>query len=347
MKKTLFLTSLFSLITAFTAFAQMPKIPQDANARLIQEIYDNNKDYFNSADYILDGLLKIPEEKRQYYYPMVYEFYMIPHKITSHPEIIIYKNRKPTVIAPQLAKVVEEHLDALPAMFYPILDPDRWINPYEALKGKDIIDLTNIGDLPLLPKLSAPKPDYKYPTLYEVYNVPEEMPDTFTQTNLTEEVVIRTIKTINELPAFVNHTDPDLADTLRDFLDGNIPFVMAWPFREWINHFRQTKFYDKLQSYLAVHGWKNEQEFIDAADSILKAYRASTMRLPDAMVLSSFRKEYPYKENEKYLPIQMMAELYNAKSGDVFFVKNYASVLKPTFKDADLLKIGIPIQEIK
>ncbi|MBR4931527.1 MAG: hypothetical protein IKZ02_00715 [Alphaproteobacteria bacterium] len=69
----------------------------ELSLREVQEVFDANKDYFTSADYVLDKLLTIPEEKRQYYFPAVHELIVLPHKITSHPEIIVWKGKKPTI----------------------------------------------------------------------------------------------------------------------------------------------------------------------------------------------------------------------------------------------------------
>ena len=77
-------------------------------------------------DDLLKSLLKIPFEKRVYVYPALFESNTIPKKIVTHPQIIVWKGKKPTKIAPQMQEFAKEHLDYMPAKFYPLLDPDAW-----------------------------------------------------------------------------------------------------------------------------------------------------------------------------------------------------------------------------
>ncbi len=318
-------------------------LSSELNARQIQNIFNEHKDYFMSVDYMLDRLLAIPENKRQYYFPLLHEYRILPHKITSHPEIIIWKGKKPTVIPPKLTKFAEKYLDKLPAALYPALDPDKWISIREqkALYQSQI-DLNNIPLLQNEPK--APNPDYRIKSLEEIYNIPETLPKAFTETNLTEKDVHMTIQTIDDIPAFIDGAEEKLGSRLRDYLGDNLAFVMAWPFREWVKHVDDTGNGEKLDAFLKSKGWKNRDQFIQTADRLLKSYRASQMSLSEAITISGFRKEYPIKENETFLPIQMLTEFYHAKAADALFAEKYAPALKKSFTNKNLLRVGLPIK---
>ena len=69
-------------------------IGENLDSRDLHDLFDSYQDYFTSVDYMLDRLLAIPEEKRQYYFPMLHEYRILPHKISSHPQIIIWKGKK-------------------------------------------------------------------------------------------------------------------------------------------------------------------------------------------------------------------------------------------------------------
>lgn len=340
--------TLFAMPVCAQTWQQAPTIPDNLDARAVQNLFEENKGYFTSVDYMLDGLLKIPEEKKQYFYPMLFDERIIPHKIISHPEILKYKGKKPTVIAPQLAEYAKKYLDDLPAAFYPYLDPEKWLSTREKIERAKKTSLANIDDLPLLPKGNAePNPNYKAKSLSETYKLPQQFPKEYWISDLTSKDVFRAIQTMNAIPDFIMGIDDDLAGQMRDFLSPKMTIVLAWPFREWSNNFSQTPYADQLEPFLKSKGWANTQEFIDKSDTLLKAYRASTMRLNEAMVLSKFRKEYPVRENETFLPIQMMAEQYNAKAADALFVKQFALALKKAFKNQSLLRVGLPINLIK
>ena len=77
-------------------------------------------------DKMLEQLLKIPFEKRPYIFPALFEEDLIPKKILTHPQIAIWKGKKPTWIAPQMKEYADKYLDTMSAKFYPVLDPDAW-----------------------------------------------------------------------------------------------------------------------------------------------------------------------------------------------------------------------------
>lgn len=120
--KKLLLSLLFLLFT-------MPGWAQDLKEGqydLLQRAYEQRLKVLKIEDALLQTLLKIPFEKRVYVYPALFESDVISKKITTHPQILMWKGKKPTKIAPQMQEFANKHLDYMPAKFYPLLDPDGW-----------------------------------------------------------------------------------------------------------------------------------------------------------------------------------------------------------------------------
>ena len=112
------------------AAALMPTIlfaqEQMETVDLLEENYKNQLQVLEIQDNLLKALLQVPFVKRVYIYPALFESHNISKKIVTHPQIAIWKGKKPTKIAPQMQKFANEYLDDMPAKFYPLLDPDIW-----------------------------------------------------------------------------------------------------------------------------------------------------------------------------------------------------------------------------
>ena len=118
MKKALLIVLLLS---AFPCLAQ-----EGEKYDLLQKSYQQRLEVLEIQDNLLHALLQVPFEKRVYVYPALFESHNISKKITTHPQIKIWKGKKPTKIAPQRQEIAQTHLDYMPAKFYPLLDPDGW-----------------------------------------------------------------------------------------------------------------------------------------------------------------------------------------------------------------------------
>ena len=136
MKKLLYL--IFALLITVPSWAQ-ENTPEEYD--LLQRSYQQRLDVLKIQDDLLQALLKVPFEKRVYIYPALFESRNISKKIVTHPQIIIWKGKKPTRIAPQMQDFAKEHLDYMPAKFYPLLDPDGW--PKQSKEG----DWHNVGTM--------------------------------------------------------------------------------------------------------------------------------------------------------------------------------------------------------
>ena len=134
MKKLIFVLCLCFISSAF---AQEKEETYD----LLQRSYQQRVDLLKIQDNLLKALLNVPFEKRVYIYPALFESKNMPKKIVTHPQIIVWKGKKPTKIAPQMQEFAKEHLNYMPAKFYPLLDPDGW--PKQNKEN----DWHNVGDL--------------------------------------------------------------------------------------------------------------------------------------------------------------------------------------------------------
>ena len=121
MKIKILLTIAIMIVLSVPTFAQ-----EAEKVDLRFESYKYRKDLIQLDDNILSALLKVPFEKRVYVYPALFESEDTSRKITTHPQIAMWKGKKPTKIAPRMQKFAQEYLDTMPAKFYPYLDPDNW-----------------------------------------------------------------------------------------------------------------------------------------------------------------------------------------------------------------------------
>ena len=119
MKKFFYI--LICCLPALPCFAQ-----KEGEYDLLQKSYQQRVELVQMQDNLLHALLQIPFEKRVYVYPALFESQYVSKKITTHPQIRIWKGKKPTKIAPQMQDFAKKHLDYMPAKFYPLLDPDHW-----------------------------------------------------------------------------------------------------------------------------------------------------------------------------------------------------------------------------
>lgn len=117
MKKILFLM-LICLGFASKTFAQEEQDIGDRAKKYRQDLVQHQ-------DELLEFLLQVPFEQRQYIFPMLSEKRSIPKKIKTHPDVLVWKGKKPTRIAKRFQND-PELLEFLPAQFYYFLAPEMW-----------------------------------------------------------------------------------------------------------------------------------------------------------------------------------------------------------------------------
>lgn len=122
MKKIIFL---FLMCFSFINTSQAYTGEQSRKAR---------SDYIKHQDELLEFLLQIPFELRQYVYPMFHENKMTPKKIKTHPDILVWKGKRPTRIAKRFQND-PELLEFLPAQFYYFLAPEMWPEEEKSFEG--------------------------------------------------------------------------------------------------------------------------------------------------------------------------------------------------------------------
>ena len=130
------LTAVFcGLLTSFQVKAETPTEqivsyqtqPAAFSYESIKEILNNlSAQKSQSDDVLLNVLLAVPVEKRQYVYPALHENKGMPKKILSHPQIAPFKGTKPTELPLYLQEYTKEYLAYLPSAYYIYLDPDLW-----------------------------------------------------------------------------------------------------------------------------------------------------------------------------------------------------------------------------
>ena len=79
----------------------------------------------SKQDELLELLLQIPFEQRQYIFPMLSSERTMPKKIRTHPEVVVWKGKIPTRIADRF-KNDAEFIQYLPEQFYYFLAPEVW-----------------------------------------------------------------------------------------------------------------------------------------------------------------------------------------------------------------------------
>ena len=111
-------------------------------------------------DELLELLLQIPFEQRQYIFPMLSSERTMPKKIRTHPEVVVWKGKIPTRIADRF-KGDTEFIQYLPEQFYYFLAPEVWpsqeeenaeINPNQILKNMISTNNAPLLSTPVIPE---------------------------------------------------------------------------------------------------------------------------------------------------------------------------------------------------
>lgn len=135
-------------------------------------------DLVQKQDELLDLLLQIPFEQRQYVFPLLSAQQSVPKKIKTHPEVLVWKGKKPTRIA-DIFKDDKELIEYLPEQFYYFLAPEMWedeTNPNMELNPNQIL-------LNVMQNNNS-----------ELSVMPEELVDIYDGLNLLQEEVQRQAK---------------------------------------------------------------------------------------------------------------------------------------------------------
>lgn len=145
---------IFASLLLWTSLA----VAQTELSPTIQKARAHRAELVQKQDELLDLLLQIPFEQRQYIFPLLSAKQSVPKKIKTHPEVLVWKGKRPTRIADRF-KDDEELLQYLPEQFYNFLSPDMWpsegqsmseINPNQLFQN--ILNNQNGGNISVMPE---------------------------------------------------------------------------------------------------------------------------------------------------------------------------------------------------
>lgn len=316
-------------LSDFTSFSN-----QEFLNTLNQEIKNGVND-----DILIELLLMTPYEKRQYIFPFIHEEPFLSHKLKSHPDILFWKNKKPTVIAPQLTEFSKKYLNDLPATLYPFLDPDFWNKPTVEKSPKLYAINLDTAPLPI-----TRNPDYKYPDLKALFKISPELLRNYKKTDLTTTDIHHLTTVLHQFNDYAKKLkDPQNTQLyLRTLTSQTMREALADPFTIFVKNITHVGEKESFESFIQSHGFKDLNEFTDKADRLLKAYRAQNLNLFLAIQFNHIRADMP-TDKKRINSTQMYARMYTAKPGDVYFALENTQELKKTFPKEELAYWGIPI----
>lgn len=297
-------------------------------------------------DLILNNLLSIPFEKRQYVFPEIAGSRGLSKKITSHPEIAIWKGKLPTTLPPQLRAFAAENLLYLPPKYYVFLDPDLWQErPVEGSTQKGIAAQKGDIKLKLTPHIGE---DFKFPAVQDLYTLSPQTIQNYKKTDLTDADVKRVFSTVNALKEYyATQEDPTFFEhQLLSLMLRNdkIEKDLSDPFASLVERLKLVQGAGPINIFFKKQGWKNADEFASKADRILKAQRVT--RLNPAMAIQ-FQKIRSYPQNMPNSIIlnnlRMVARLFESPPGDVFFIEPYKAEIRKQLKPDFILLLGTPV----
>lgn len=302
---------------------------------------DKLKEYvikFAGSDLLLKTLLAVPQEKRQYVFPFIHTEMMISHKVKSHPEIIIWKNKKPTVIAPHLKNFAQKHLEHLHPRFYSFLDPDFWSK--EPSKDTPLYATFSQNPFPLPPSRDI---SYKYPTLQEMFSLDDNLSSELKKTTLTHQTSVGFSEIYKAIPFYQPKTIS--TQKFKDFLSENVSknpstLQIAAPFQLFVNAIKMSSEKDNFQSFIQKYGFKDLDDFALKSDLIIRAYRTLNLDLLLAIQLNSVRAETPIEDVNNLSNLQMISLMYDAQVGDVYHTAKYTDEIAEALK-TNLIEYGI------
>lgn len=310
----------------------------------IKELLNNMSSMKSTNDdLLLNMLLAVPFDKRQYVFPALHENAGIPKKILSHPEIAIFKGKQPTTIPEPLTNFARDYLAYLPASYYVFLDPDYWQElPKEQKSDTSAINLQRF-------KIKSHQDEfYTYPKVESLYKLSIQTALNYKKTNLTSKDISNLFNAVKELNTYIeNQPDPrGIKHELISIMlrNNQVEQDFSFPFSSLVNRLKIVKPSKEIDEIFQKHGWKNAEEFAEKSDRILKAYRVNYLNPMIAIQLNKIRA-YPTDApaTEALKNLRMYAKMYEAAPGDVYFVEPYLDEIRKNLKPDFVLFMGTPI----
>jgi len=299
---------------------------------VFQEIDQRENSIDTAVDTVLEYLLSIPFEQRQYIFPALFDDPRLPKKIRKHPEIAIWEGKVPTRLAPEAMEYADKYLNDLNPRLYIYLSPEG----YAKGRDKDVALMKKNEMISFAPK-SIPKivgSFDSYPDLKEVMQQSEELKQNPNMAILSE-ADIQNIGT--GLNIFADYLKDEIASDVNlraqyhrlsnlytdQYKERLHPFMAKW---ERLKLMGQA---DQLEEKLKAVGWKSGEHFAKVADAMASGYRAARVSLIVSLQAWRFRGINPQNESEKI--IQTGSKLYESLPADVRLVAKNLDVVRQAF----------------
>ena len=291
-----------------------------------------------SIDMVLNQLLSLPYEQRQYVFPGLFDTPSVPKKIRTHPEIAIWEGKKPTVIAPKLQAFAEKYLDDLNPKFYLYLSP-----AYYQSHEKDKPTSSQGIELALAARQAPtnnmiPDSDFKgYADIYQTIKQPAELAQNPDMAVLSEQDITRVANGLKTLTQFLNQelsSNPSFRSGYQMLatLYSDADSERINPFQAKVERLRLMKREQDLDKLVQQVGFKDSAEFALIADTMARAYRAARMPLRFAFESRRYRAQKPTD------PIKRItlttAKMYEALPKDVYLVDKNLDKVRQAFIDS-------------
>ncbi len=289
-------------------------------------------------DRLIAFYLTIPYEKRQYLFPQIHASPYISHKVKTHPEIIVWKNKTPTIIAPHLKEFAQKHLKNLHPHYYQYMDPEFWqTQPKE--EDNQLISEKLIQDpAPLLDEKGL---DYVYPTLREIFKLSKKESQEYFKTTLTLDDLAHFSDVVTHLDQFKpQNFDKELllafvVEKIKDQYYRSIgdPFLMYY---FTLDTLKEKETFD---AFVQKHGFKDGLDFALKADKITKAYNALSLHLFSATYIAQYKTDRKIKQPTQsdfgtpdIAVMDMYTRKYTIKPSDAYFIQKHKEQLAPLLK---------------
>lgn len=286
-------------------------------------------------DRLIAFYLTIPYAKRQYLFPLIHTAPFISHKVKSHPEIIVWKNKKPTVIAPHLQKFAQKHLKNLHPHYYQYMDPEFWETQPKENDNQLITEKLIQDPAPLLEKKGL---DYVYPTLRELFKLSKKDSKDYFKPTLTEDDLAHFSSAVTNLDAFTpkNIAREILLPLVVERVKDQYYRTIGDPFLMYYFTLDTLKEKETFDAFAQKHGFKDGLDFAIKADKIVKAYNALSLHLSSATYIAQYKADRkiqqptPSDYGTPDIPVMdMYTRKYSIKPADAYFIQKHKEQLEP------------------
>ena len=284
--------------------------------------------FLKQTDDVLQMLLNIPFEQRQYVFPALFENEDLPKKIRQHPEIAVWEGKVPTDIAPAMREMAEEHLASLNPKLYLYLSPEMF--------KENKIDLPKVDNRLNIPykTSSSLQKQNTAPFTYQGIHSYFDGKGGNTKSVLSDGKITALGTGLSHFKNFLKYRidrnpklmavfgEPDITD--EDYADGRIN-----PFQNLVGRIEKEGLGSELQKELSLSGWSSPDEFAVFADTALKAYRVNFLTLRMAFDVHRNRNKTIKNDADKVLV--MVSKMYEASPEDVRLVEKNQEQIRQMF----------------